>query len=141
MLTLADSKVVNGLLFNCALRRNEKACAVMDSYLALMRIAHHLEVVVDLDEQLEDVGFHPPVGPEPPAPIDVVLRKELGIFLAADGDPDGAPARIFPTAGLSNNPGRLKAGLKSAILLRKGLLDVAAVIERDIAELERRVKP
>jgi hypothetical protein len=141
MLTLADSQLVNGLLFNCALRSDEKACAVMDSYLALMRIAHHLEVVVDLDEQLEDLGFSPPVGPEPPAPIDGVLIKDLGLFLDADGDPDGAPARIFPTAGLSNNPGRLKAGLKSAILLRKGLLNVAALIEKDIAELERKVKP
>lgn len=140
MATYYEEILIGRLMNRCALRGDEKACAVLDVYLAIGRIIARLKTTVDFEKELKEVGFSPPIGPEPPAPLGSDLGKDLSEFYVSDGDPDGAPARILPTAGLTNNPRRLQAGLKSAKLLRKGLLGVIETLDKDIVELEQKVK-
>jgi hypothetical protein len=115
---------VNTLIFECALRRNHKACSILEFYVAQARIHSRLETAFGLE-------VRPPVlGPDP-APEKSKIVKWL-----MDGDPDGSPARIYPTADFTSDPKRLRLGLESAVQLRATILEVVSALEGDIKELE-----
>ena len=58
------------------------------------------------------------------------------IQLLLEGDPDGNPARIIPTAAFSIDRQRLATGLECARALRRGLISVLSDLDKNITELQ-----
>ncbi len=122
-----EERYVNRLLLSCTLRKDHKSCKTLDLYLAVARL------VARLENELEEFKFKPPLGPDP-APE---LSEDLKFLL--DGDPDGNPSRIFPTADFSSDRERFRSGLESAGRLREALTKVVSALDENINELEREV--
>lgn len=120
---------VNRLLFKCTFTKDRTACKTLDAYIAVARI------VARLESELKDLKLALPVDPVPAPDVRTSL-----FALVSDGDPDGAPARILPTVALTEDRARLKAGLQTAQHLRKALVTGVADLDKDIAEIQRKLK-
>lgn len=126
-MNILEERYVSRLIIRCA-RKDRRACRELDLYLSLAR------VVARLENELKDLKIKLPLGPDP-APE---LSKDLQDLITG-GDPDGSPARIFPTAGFSSDRDRLNSGLESAVRLREALTKVVSALDENITELEQKV--
>lgn len=126
-MTIFEDPIFNRLHTLCSYGTKPKYCMLRDYYLAMLRVSWRLEDI------LKDAGFKPPViGPDP-----IETDKELRSLL--EGDPDGNPSRIFPTAGLTADRTRLKDGHASATRLRDTLSKVVVQLDADIKELKQKI--
>jgi hypothetical protein len=114
------------LLNRCYLRKDNNACKLLQLNVAIGRI------IARLEKQLEDLGFKFP----PPRDAPVGVSEDIQASL--DGDPDGSPMRIMPTAGLTSNQQTLRDGLESALKLKNALNSIVDSLNKDITELQQK---
>ena len=112
-----EDRYVQGLLDRCALRRDEKACMILDKFLAVTRFRGRI------DDLLSRPPIKWPPGPDP--------SPEVGV---AEVDPDGSPAIVL-TEGLTRGSARAKARLEMAVELQRGLREISEVLARDVEAL------